>query len=150
MNVRVMIAAIVVVALTTIGVVGHHLENAKSAPSASVDSTVPDWAQNVLADTSEQQTALDNLYADAQLQDARAVARDCLSVGNSLSGWTGDEAGITDLSIRTSYTNIVLKLNQAVAACNGGDVVAIPGLVDAADTYLNATVAAVQARGSGG
>jgi hypothetical protein len=145
-----MIAAVVVVALTTIGVVGHHIENAKNASPATADSTVPDWAQNVLADTSEQQTALDNLYADAQLQDTRAVARDCLSVHDSLSGWTGDEASITDLSIRTSYTNVVLKLSQTVAACNNDDVVAISDLVDAADTYLNATVAAVQARGAGG
>jgi len=151
MNARLMLAAVVVVALTTVGVVGHHIENAKTAPPTTTISTGPDWAQNVLADTSEQQTALDNLYADAQSQDARAVARDCLSVHDSLGGWTSDEAGITDLSIRTSYTNIVLKLSEAVTACNNNDLVAITDLVDAANTYLNATVAAVQtANGSGG
>jgi hypothetical protein len=150
MNTRLMVAAVVVVALTTVGVVGHHIENANNAPPATAVTTGPDWTENVLADTSEQQTALDNLYADAQLQDARAVARDCLAVQDSLGGWTSDEAGISDLSIRTTYTNVVLKLSQAVAVCNSDDIVAISNLVDAADTYLNATVAAVQARGSGG
>jgi len=145
-----MLAAVVVVALTTVGVVGHHIENAKNAPPSTAASTALDWTENILSDTSEQQTALDNLYADAQLQDARAVAQDCLAVHDGLGVWTSDEAGITDLSIRTSYTNTVLKISQALAACNDGDMVAISDLVDAADTYLNATVAAVQARGSGG
>lgn len=69
---------------------------------------------------------------------------------DSLGVWTSDEAGITDLSIRTSYTNIVLKLSEAVTVCNNDDLVAISNLVDSADTYLNATVAAAQAISSGG
>lgn len=75
MNARLMVAAVVVVALTTVGVVGHHIENAKTAPPTTTGSTGPDWTQNVLADTSEQQTAVDNLYADAQQQDTRTLAR---------------------------------------------------------------------------
>lgn len=149
MNGRLVPAAVVVVALTTVGVVGHHIENAKNAPPATAASAGPDWAENVLADTSEQQTALDNLYADAQLQDVHAVAQDCLSVQDSLGSWTSDEAEIADVSIRTAYTNTVLKLNQAITACNDNDMATLSNLVYSAETYLNATVAAVQTRSSG-
>jgi len=148
-NTRVILVILVVVALVAFGVAGHRIESPNRTQPTPAGSTAPAWVENILADTSEQQTALDNLYADAQLQDAHAVGQDCLSIQDSLGSWTNDEAEITDASIRSSYANTLLQSSQAIAGCNNNDLTAIANHVDAADTYLNATVTTIQAHGWG-
>lgn len=153
MNTRLTVVGLAVVALVTVGVVGSRIEHSKHGQSvtdtAPADASGPDWANNVLADATEQQTDLDNLNADAQLPDPAAVATDSAGIQSSLDSWTADEATITDVTIRASYTNTILQMRAAVSAADNKDLTSVSDHVTSAQTFLNATVDAIQAQGSG-
>ena len=61
----------------------------------------------------------------------------------------GPVAAITDLTIRASYTNTILQMRQAVSAGNSKDLASVADHVASAQTFLNATVDAIQTQGLG-
>jgi hypothetical protein len=148
-NSRVIVVGLVVLALVAIGVGVHSAESQHTSRPKPTAATSPDWAENVLADTSEQQTDLDNLDADAGLPDIHSLTQDCASTRDSLGSWTSDEAAIVDGSMRTSFTNAVVQLGEAVDACKTNDLKSISDHVTAAGKYVDATVAVIQVNGWG-
>jgi hypothetical protein len=148
MNGRVVLVALVVAALVIVGLIGRHIETDGNTPPTT--TTQPGWVENVLADTSAQQTFLDGLNADIQQPDLHAVTADCHTMQQDLAAWKADEAGITDLAIRTTYTNVILKLGQSLTACDTLDLATLTDLSDSADTFLNATINATEQRYPGG
>jgi hypothetical protein len=146
MKARLTGVGLILVALVTIGIAGSRIEHSGHSQATAATSPGPAWASDVLADTTEQQTDLDNLDADAQLPDAKAVAADCLAIQNNLTAWEADEAPIDDASIRASYTNTILQMQQAIGA-GSKDLTSVTNHVTSAQTFLNATVQAIQLQG---